>query len=143
MGCCVTTSVFRPIEGVPGQDKLANSFYQDFIELEPIEIDRIYVAFTDIDANSSGFIRRDEFRSYFFILNNGFTECLLGMYGSVKKSTDISNPKLGYLTFFDFITIVSSLFKELFCRKLLIFSFFRKFSFGYFYPQMWLIFRGT
>mmetsp|Transcript_25131 Transcript_25131/g.42426 ORF Transcript_25131/g.42426 Transcript_25131/m.42426 type:complete len:339 (-) Transcript_25131:272-1288(-) len=65
MGCGSSTT-FKVKEGIPGQDKYAMEAFRRF-HLSDKDIHKMYAAFIDMDADTSRYIRRDEFCAYFHV----------------------------------------------------------------------------
>jgi CheY-like chemotaxis protein len=97
MGICGSYEVvFVPNDDVPGQDHVAMAVFKQLL-LPKYEIDKFYEAFLDIDADSSGFIRADEFRAYFKIESTHFNNRLFGSFDGDGN---------GFLTFMEFVTSI-------------------------------------
>jgi Ca2+-binding EF-hand superfamily protein len=98
MGCANVK--FEPDEDIPGQDQLALTVFNK-LKITDREIDLLYTAFLDIDADTSGFIRYDEFRKYFQLEKTSFNDLLFNLF-----DTDDSD----YINFFEFVCLVSDSF---------------------------------
>jgi Ca2+-binding EF-hand superfamily protein len=83
-------------DSIPGQDHLSAETFQKLLLTES-EVDKFYTAFCDIDADSSGFIRGDEFRAYFKIEKTSFNNKIFVSFDSDGN---------GYLNFMEFVCSV-------------------------------------
>jgi Ca2+-binding EF-hand superfamily protein len=66
--------------------------------LSATEVNKLYEAYLDIDADGSGFIRADEFRAYFKIEPTRFNNKLFGSFDADGN---------GYLNFMEFVAAVN------------------------------------
>lgn len=71
----------------------------DQLMLSETEVNKLYEAYIDIDADGSGFIRADEFRSYFKIEHTRFNDKLFGSFDADGN---------GFLNFMEFVAAVSA-----------------------------------
>ena len=83
MGCSYSKLSFSPNDKFVGQNKVCYNILLD-LGLSSEDIDIFYIAFSDIDANSSGFVRIDELTSYFKIPENPFTSCVFEIFDFKK-----------------------------------------------------------
>eukprot|EP00603_Paraphysomonas_imperforata_P006100 CAMPEP_0114437424 /NCGR_PEP_ID=MMETSP0103-20121206/14005_1 /TAXON_ID=37642 ORGANISM="Paraphysomonas imperforata, Strain PA2" /NCGR_SAMPLE_ID=MMETSP0103 /ASSEMBLY_ACC=CAM_ASM_000201 /LENGTH=373 /DNA_ID=CAMNT_0001607813 /DNA_START=220 /DNA_END=1338 /DNA_ORIENTATION=+ len=63
---CVFSQEFKVREEIPGQDSLALETFRR-LHLSKKDIDILFTAFCDMDADNSHYIRRDEFCDYFHL----------------------------------------------------------------------------
>lgn len=97
MGLCVSTEVvFIPNDDIPGQDGVAVKVFEQLM-LSTMDINKLYEAFLDMDADGSGFIRADEFRAYFKIEATRFNDKLFCSFDADSS---------GHLNFMEFVAAV-------------------------------------
>lgn len=80
-----------------GQDTVAVHVFEQLM-LKTGEINKLYEAFLDMDADGCGFVRADEFRSYFKIEATRFNDKLFGSFDADGN---------GFLNFMEFVAAVS------------------------------------
>jgi hypothetical protein len=98
MGCSKSVH-FEPDPSRPGQDDYAIKFFYKTLLLTPEELNNFFVAYNDIDADNSGYVREDEFLTYFSLERTEFNHAVFGMF-------DFDNSK--FLNFFEFTCGVRS-----------------------------------
>lgn len=99
MGACLSWSNFHPTEDVIGQNQAALDFLLQ-LEYQKADIDCLFRAFADIDADNSHVIRIDEFFAYFSIES---TPCNRGIFSWIAKE---SNHEVQCLNFFQFAVVM-------------------------------------
>ena len=98
MGCSSTKLFsFQINDSVPGQNKEAHDLFIA-LHFSEYEINKLFTAYADMDADGSGFIRLDELMSYFNIEWTAFNSAVFGMFDVCRCQ---------YLNFFDFVCVVS------------------------------------
>ena len=112
MGCSYSKSSFSPNDKFVGQNKICYDILLD-LGISSEDIDIFYIAFSDIDANSSGFVRIDELTSYFKIPENSFTSYIFEIFDFKKVH------ELNFIQFcFSIWNFLSSFDIALFCFKI-------------------------
>ena len=76
---CITTKVFQINEDVFGFDEESHQLYKS-LGLTSNELNLLYTAFYDMDSDSSGAIRLDEFLVYFGLERGPFYSKVFGMF---------------------------------------------------------------
>ncbi len=95
---CTPSFEFTPRDGVPGQDSAAQAVFQRLL-LTSDCVHKFYTAFSDIDANFTGFIRVDEFQAYFDIPSSEVNDKLFGVFPSYQR---------GHMNFMEMVCSVSA-----------------------------------
>jgi hypothetical protein len=105
---CTPSFEFTPRDGVPGQDFAAQAVFEKLC-LNAACIHKFYTAFSDMDANFTGFIRVDEFQAYFDIPNLPINDKLFGIFPSYLR---------GHMNFMEMVCSVSD--EQSVCLSILI-----------------------
>ena len=94
--CCSCSRTFRVQSSVSGQDEEAMKVFEDLF-LTQSDLNLLFNAFCDIDADDSGVIRSDELFAYLCIESTQFNKKLFAFFD--EKQT-------GYLNFLEFVVVI-------------------------------------
>ena len=83
MGCIVSKKKFVPNSDVEGQDESAMEIFQ-LLGLSQKDIDLLFTAFWDIDADNSGLIRPIELFNYFEVEETNFNLNIFSLFDEGK-----------------------------------------------------------
>ena len=94
-----------PNPDLPGQDEFAIEFFRNKLLLGTHEVKNMHKVYCEIDRDMSGFIRDDEFYSYFKLQNCALSAAIFSML-------DFENTK--FLNFFEFVCAVGFKLSDLY-----------------------------